>query len=459
METEANNTAAPTSEPLRYVPTVAIVGRPNAGKSLLFNRLVHAQRAIVDSHPGVTRDRNVAPAHWQEHTFLLIDTGGFEDQDGSSLAASVRTQGALAAEEADVVIALFDGREGLNPADRDLVQRLRRLRKPVLFAVNKLDTPAHDDAAADFFAFGVDEVFPISAAHGRGVAELMDRVVALFPEAAAPADGADAGRITLTIVGRPNVGKSSLLNRIVGYDRAVVDATPGTTRDPVDTPFQHGERRYLLVDTAGIRRRPRVHEQLERSSAVRALRAMERAEVVLLVIDATESMADQDARIAGYAWERGRALLIVVNKWDAVPRAERDRPRFLARLQRQYHTLAEVPAVFLSARTGAHVEDLFPALEALVANHRREVRTVHLNQVLEDATGAQAPPSVGGKRPRFFYATQTGTAPPNFTIFCHHPELVTTAYERYLANAFRTAFDLQGTPLKLRFRARPRDKS
>jgi GTP-binding protein len=437
------------------LPVVAIVGRPNAGKSTLFNRLVHRQRAIVDSQPGVTRDRNVAVARWRDTAFRLVDTGGFDDRDASALAASVRAQGARAADEADVVVALFDGREGLNPTDRDFVQRLRRLRKPVLFAVNKLDTPAHEDAAAEFFALGADDVLSISAAHGLGVAALLDRVVALLPEPPAQAQHAEAA-VTLAIVGRPNVGKSSLLNRIVGHERAIVDATPGTTRDPVDMPFSHGGRSYVLVDTAGIRRRPRVHEAIERSSAARALRALGRAELAILVLDATEGMMDQDARIAGYAWDRGRALLLVINKWDAVPRARRDRPRVLGTIHRQYPTLADVPAVFLSARTGAHLDELFPALEVLLAAHRREVRTVHLNQVLEAAARAQAPPSSGGKRPRFFYATQTGTAPPNFTIFCNHPELVSTAYERYLANAFRNAFDLRGTPLRLRFRARPR---
>ena len=233
---------------------VAIVGRPNAGKSLLFNRLVHGQRAIVDSQPGVTRDRNIALARWQERTFLLVDTGGFEDQDGSALAASVRAQSALAAEEADVIIALFDGREGLNPADREFAKRLRRLRKPVLVAVNKLDTPAHEDAAMEFFALGVADALPISAAHGLGVAELMDRVVALLPEAGTPVPNVDGEAVTLALIGRPNVGKSSLLNRLVGYERAIVDATPGTTRDPVDTPFHHGGTAYVLVDTAGDRK-------------------------------------------------------------------------------------------------------------------------------------------------------------------------------------------------------------
>ena len=443
---------------------VAIVGPPNAGKSTLFNRLVRAPRAIVDSRPGVTRDRNIATARWGERTFLLVDTGGFEEKESSSLAASVRAQSLLAAEEADAVIALFDGRAGMSPVDRDLVQRLRALGKPVLYAINKLDTPAHDDEAAEFFALGLPHVFPVSAAHGRGLAELMEELLQQVPEsmpAEAPAQPEAVvvrGPASLAIVGRPNVGKSSLLNRLLGFERAIVDATPGTTRDTLDTPFRRGDQEYVLVDTAGIRRRPRVHEQIERASVGRALRALERAEVAILVIDATEGMTDQDARIAGYAWERGRALLFVVNKWDAVPRAERNRARFLATLRDQYPTLSEVPVVFLSALTGAGVDDLFPALKNLVTTHRREMRTVHLNEVLGEATSAQIPPSVHGKRPRFFYATQTGTAPPAITIFTSHPELVQPAYERFLANAFRQAFELYGTPLRLHFRESPKSK-
>jgi GTP-binding protein len=451
MKTDGSDAAAPP-ERLQRLPVVAIVGCPNVGKSMLFNRLLHGQRAIVDSRAGVTRDRNIATARWGDRLFLLVDTGGFEDRDASALAAAVRVQSALAADESDVVIAVVDGRGGLTPADRDLVQRLRRLRKPVLVAVNKLDTPAHDDEAAEFFALGLAEVFPISAAHGRGVAALMGRMVQCLPEGAEEVAG--TGSVTLAIVGRPNVGKSSLLNRIVGYERAIVDATPGTTRDPVDTPFRHGNQDYVLVDTAGIRRRPRVHEHLERASAVRALRALERAEIAILVIDATAGMTDQDARLAGYAWERGRALLLAVNKWDALPRAQRDRPRFLRALRERYPSLADVSAVVLSARTGAHVADLFPALETLVAAHRRQLRTVRVNQVLEAAVRAQAPASVHGKRPRFFYATQTGSAPPAITIFTSAPDLVQAAYQRYLAHAFRTAFQLHGTPLRLRFRTR-----
>jgi GTPase len=454
---EATEGVSPQNEMLARPPVVAIVGRPNVGKSTLFNRLARTQRAIVDSRPGVTRDRNIATTQWGARAFLLVDTGGIEDADAGGLAASVLEQSRLAAEEADVVIAVLDGRAGVTPPDRDLMQRLRRLRKPVVYAVNKLDTPAQDAEAADFFALGLGQAFPISAAHGRGIDALMARVIEQLP-ASAPAVPAGTGSVTLAIIGRPNVGKSSLLNRIVGYERAIVDATPGTTRDAIDTPFRHATQDYLLVDTAGIRRRPRVREQIERASVVRALRALERAEVAILVVDATEGMTDQDARIAGYAWERGRGLLFAVNKWDAVPRAERDAARFLHALGDHYPTLADVPAVFISARTGAHIADLFPALEQLVGAHRRQLRTVRLNQVLEEAVHAQAPASVHGKRPRFFYATQTGTAPPTITIFTSAPQLVQTAYERYLAHAFRAAFALYGTPLRLRFRARPKSE-
>jgi len=457
-----HDTDAPAAPPRR--PVVAIIGRPNAGKSTLFNRLVRGQRALVDSRPGVTRDRNIAPARWQGRELLLIDTGGFEDQDASSLATSVRQQAALAADEADAVIVLLDGREGLNPADRDLMGRMRRLRKPVVFAINKLDSAARDDDAAEFFALGVADVFPVSAAHGRGIGDVMERVFALLGEATPADEGAEVGGdpespVTLAIVGRPNAGKSSLLNRIVGYERAIVDAAPGTTRDALDTPFTHAGRRYVLVDTAGIRRRARVQDQVERAGVVRALRALERAEVALLVIDATQGMTDQDARIAGYAWERGRALLFVLNKWDAVPRAQRDRARALRAIEEHYPTLGEVPAVCLSARTGANVGAVFPALEQVITAHRTQVRTVQLNKVLADAVAAQAPPSRQGKRPRLFYATQTGTTPPFFTIFCSHPELVPTAYARYLTHTFRAAFALPGTPVRLRFRPRGTDSS
>jgi len=454
---------------------VAIIGRPNSGKSTLFNRLIREPRAIVNDQPGVTRDRNVAKARWDDMPMLLIDTGGFED-GGAKLNESIRAQADLAAEEADAILVVFDGREGVSPLDRELLRRVRRLEKPVVFAINKLDSPVRDDDSNEFYALGIDEVFPISAAHGRGIGDLMERLQSLLPaepqgetpSEELPTEGDSEAldtpaplvpaAVTLALVGRPNAGKSSLLNRIVGYERSIVDSTPGTTRDPVDTPFRRGDQDYILVDTAGIRRRTKVQEQLERSSVVRALRAIERAEVALLVLDGTQGMSDQDARIASYAWERGRALLLVVNKWDVVDTEHRNRKTFARTIAEHYPTLAHVPITFLSALTGRYVDKLFPAIEAVVETHRRELRTPELNRVLEQAVQQQAPPSDRGRRSRLLYVTQTGRAPMVLTIFCSRPDLIPSVYQRYLTNCFREAFDLSGTPLTLRFKQRPRSE-
>lgn len=436
---------------------VAIVGRPNAGKSTLFNRLVPGRTAIVDKTPGVTRDRNIGITTLGRRRVLLIDTGGFEDADDSALAESVRAQSALAADEADVVLVLLDGRAGLNPDDAVLVDRLRRLAKPVLFAVNKIDGNRQEGDLAEFFALGIDDLQPISAAHGIGIDDLVEQIAAALP---APEPGSytaaeeDPDCIRLALIGRPNAGKSSLLNRIVGYDRAIVDARPGTTRDALDTPFEFGGRRYVLVDTAGIRRRARVIDHVERVSVVRALSALERAEVAALVIDATQGMNDQDARIAGYAWERRRALLFVFNKWDAVPAEGRSKRRLYAAVADAYPSLADVPAVVVSALQGTGVKQIFPALGRVVASHRAVLQTAELNRVLRKAVEAHAPRATRGRPPRFYYATQTGTAPPRIRLFVSAPDKVTADYQRYLYNTFRKHFGLSGTPLQIQLQAR-----
>ena len=453
--------APPAPVNRRHLPVVAIVGRPNAGKSTLFNRLVRAPRAVVDATPGVTRDRNEARARWAGREFLLVDTGGVDEEGGGAdrLLAAVRAQTLRATEEADVVILLLDGRAGFAPRERALVQQLRRSAKPVFFAVNKLDTASLENDAAEFFRLGVERLYAISAAHGRGVDDLMGDVIAALPEQTQvePAQE-EAAAVALAIVGRPNVGKSSLLNRLVGEERAIVSPIPGTTRDPLDSEAIFNGRRYLLIDTAGIRRRPKVHEGIERASVARALRALDRAELAVLVLDGSDELAEQDARIAGYAWERGRALLVVVNKWDAVAAGERDQKKFREMLAWRYPTLAEVPIVFVSALSGTGVDRIVPALEELTAAHRVELQTSPLNKVLGDAVRAQEPPSVQGKRPAFYYATQTGSAPPTIAIFTSAPRLVGAGYERYLRNQFCAAFGLRGTPLRIRLRLRPRDE-
>ena len=445
----------PRAEELTQLPVIALVGRPNTGKSTLFNRLTRSRRALVAATPGVTRDRNIGVALCDDRRVLVIDTGGFEADEHEELNRAVRGQALLAAEAADAVIVVVDGRAGLNPLDRMLLERLRGLRQPLVVAVNKIDTPRQDDLAGEFYALGVASLYSISAEHGAGVEALMTDVVARLPVAE---PGAELGEpaTAVAIIGRPNVGKSSLLNRLAGYERAIVSPLPGTTRDALDTPVTHAGREYLLVDTAGVRRRPKVQQHLERASVVRALRALERAEVGVLVVDAVDGFAEQDARIAGYAWERGRAVVLVVNKWDAAPTRD---PRAVGqRIDERYPSLAVVPKLFVSALTGRGVARIWAAIDAAAAQHRVRLPTAKLNQVVGRAVRAQEPPIVKGARPRFFYATQTAYAPPTITLFCSHPQRVAPAYERYLSNQLRAAFGLAGTPLRLRFRARHKER-
>ncbi|MEO8603788.1 MAG: ribosome biogenesis GTPase Der [bacterium] len=452
-----NEAPLPRAEVLASLPVVALVGRPNTGKSTIFNRLTRSRRALVGPTPGVTRDRNIGLATLGERRVLLIDTGGFEADEREGLAKAVRAQALVAADAADVVIAVLDARAGVNPLDRLLIERLRPLRQPVLVAVNKVDTGKHEALVDEFFALGIEPLYAISAEHGLGFSDLCDAVVAQLPEPV-EAEANDGEQPTaVAIIGRPNVGKSSLLNRLVGYERSIVSEVPGTTRDALDTPITRNGHAYVLVDTAGVRRRARVYEHLERASAVRALRALERAEVGVLLIDAVEGMTEQDARVAGYAWERGRALLLLVNKWDAVPDDQRDAKAVLDAIDERYPSLAVVPKRVISARTGKGVERIWQSVDAVAAAHRARLPTAKINAVIESATRAQEPPIVQGVRPRLFYGTQTASAPPTITIFCSAPQRITPTYERFLLNRFRDTFGLEGTPLRLKFRARPRD--
>ncbi|MCX8071455.1 MAG: ribosome biogenesis GTPase Der [Candidatus Binatia bacterium] len=441
------------------LPVVAIVGRPNAGKSTLFNRLLGERRAIVDEQPGVTRDRNIAVARMGEREVLLVDTGGIDDRASSDVAKAVQEQTWLAAQEADVVVALFDGREGLNPLDQELVRRLRTLLKPVVYAVNKLDDQKLDCNTAEFFALGPGAVFPISAAHGRGLDALVEHIESLLPETRAVAEqppGAQEQAIAVAIVGRPNVGKSSLLNAILGYERAIVDDHPGTTRDAIDSTVERDGQLYLLIDTAGIRRRPKVREIVERASVVRAFRAVDRAQVVLLLMDAVEGMTDQDARIANHVIERGKALALVFNKWDAVAPPARVAERYQQRLASEYATLADFPLAFISARTGEGIEKLFSLVRLLYQRAQKRPATAKLNACLVAATRARPAPAVHGKPLRFYYVVQTGVMPPTLAIFANYPESVPQPYKRYLETQFRLAFKWFGVPVRIEFRARPR---
>lgn len=432
---------------------VAIVGRPNVGKSSLFNRVVGQRRAIVDDEPGVTRDRLVGVASHAGRTFVCVDTGGFDALPAGEdeLIVAVRRQALEAIREADCVVYVVDGRAGLAPADVEVGRLLLRAGRPVVVAVNKIDTAGHAGRLHDFHRLGLAPLIATSAAHGLGLDELLDAVVARLPEVAAPARTATGTRLAL--LGRPNVGKSSLANRLIGAERVVVAPTAGTTRDAIDTPITLGGRPYVLIDTAGIRRRGRTRDPLEGHGAVRALGMLTRSDLVAMVLDAAEGVTDQDARLIGRSLEAGRGVVLVANKWDLLPRgATIDAWR--RRLRALHPALASLPAVAVSARTGSGLPRLARAIGALDRAYRRRVPTAELNRVLREVLERQAPPSPGGRPIRLFYATQTGLAPPAFTIFASAPSRMPAAFTRHLENVFREAFDLAGVPVTVRFRSR-----
>ena len=436
------------------MPIVAIVGRPNVGKSTLFNRLLGQRKAIVEDFPGVTRDRNYAEVTRFDKPFTLIDTGGFEPVSEDRLLVQMREQSQLAVEEADLILFLADGRQGLTASDREVAQLLRRVEKPVLYVVNKIDGERQEESVGEFYALGIDQLYSVSAEHGRGIGDLVDAILDLLPEA--PAAAADAEETRLAIIGRPNVGKSSLVNRLLGQERVVANPAAGTTRDSVDTPFIHNGRRYLLIDTAGIRRKGKVSQKLEKYSVIQALKAMDRAHVVLVLVDAVEGVTDQDLTVAGYASEKGRAVILVVNKWDAVAKDNKTHGRYIEELRRRFKFLAFAPILFVSALSGQRVNTIIGEVEKVSAEFNRRVPTAQLNQVLGDAVQKHPPPVYKGQRLKFFYATQTAVRPPTFVCFVSRAEGIHFSYERYITNHLREAFGFSGSPLRLVFRDRER---
>jgi GTP-binding protein len=438
------------------VAVTALLGRPNVGKSALFNRIVGTQRAIVDDVPGVTRDRLVAAAEHGGRRFLCIDTGGFHadvSQRDAALATRVRETALAAAEDADVLVCVVDGQAGLLPDDQALVRLLERTGRPLVLAVNKIDVAQQEDRVLEFHRTGASRLVATSAAHRRGIDALLGAVTALLPPAPAePADAEGAGRLAL--VGRPNVGKSSLLNRLCGTERAIVSPEPGTTRDTIDTLLEREGRRYLLLDTAGIRRRGRVTDPIERHGAVRALAALERTDVALVVLDASAGMTDQDARLAGRALEAGRAVVLVANKWDLVASELRTAAAFREAMRGAHPGLAELPLAPVSALTGDGIDRLWAIVRRVERGYDRSIPTATLNRSLRAAVEAHQPPADHGRAVRFLYATQTGRRPPEITIFSSNPAAVGGAYRRYLSNRFSDAFGLEGIPLRLVFRRR-----
>ncbi len=428
---------------------VAIVGRPNVGKSTLFNRIIGKRVAIVEDFPGVTRDRNYADVTRYEKRFTLIDTGGFEPVSNERLLSQMREQSQLAMEEADIILFLMDGREGLNPADEEVAHMLRQVDKPVLFVVNKVDGPNQEAGLGEFYSLGVGELYPISAEHRLGTRDLVDQIMALLPGRAA--EDEDVTETRMAIVGRPNVGKSSLVNRLLGYERVVANPTAGTTRDSVDTPFTYNQRRYVLIDTAGIRRKGRVSQKLEKYSVIQALKAMDRAHVALVVIDAEEGITDQDLTIAGYAHERGRAVILIVNKWDLLKKNNATMGDYIKEVRGSFRFLPDSPIHFVSALTGQRISKIMADVEMVNDEFNRKVPTSQLNKVLKDAELNHQPPLYQGKRLKLFYITQTAVRPPTFIIFVNKADGIHFSYERYLMNCLRQAFGFTACPIRLNF--------
>jgi GTP-binding protein len=429
---------------------VAIVGRPNVGKSTFFNKVTRSRDALVDDIPGVTRDRIYGDAIWNDIPFTLVDTGGFSGQLDDAFAESIRYQVFEALAAADAIIVLMDGKQGLSPYDRDIVDTLRNQRKPVFFAINKIDDPAQEDALADFFALGLEELFPLSAEHRFGLGDLLDRLVATFERHAETR----RDEIKLAVVGRPNVGKSSLINRLVGEERHLVSAIPGTTRDAVDSLIKREGRYYRLIDTAGIRRKGKVTRKLEKFSVLKALRSLDRCDVALVVIDAAEGVTDQDISVAGYAYERGCGCVLLLNKWDLVAKDQHSVRRFRDELRAAAKFLAFAPVLTLSALTGQRVQRIFKLVDTIYAQYTTRVNTGRLNRILEKALTDNEPSLHHGRRIKFYYATQAATRPPTFIMFVNYPEAVHFSYQRYLKNRLREGAGLHDTPIRLVLRPR-----
>lgn len=434
-------------------PVVAIVGRPNVGKSTLFNALAGEMISIVKDTPGVTRDRIYVDVSWLDREFTLVDTGGIEPESKDVILSQMREQALIAIETADVIVFMTDVRQGLVDADAKVADMLRRSHKPVLLVVNKVDS--FDKFMPDVYEFynlGIGDPHPISAASRLGIGDMLDEIIALFPEGGAGQTQDDRPRIA--IVGKPNVGKSSIINRLLGENRVIVSDIAGTTRDAIDTPVRYHGREYVLIDTAGLRRKNKIKEELERYSIIRTVTAVERADVVLMVIDAAEGITEQDAKIAGIAHERGKGIIVVVNKWDMVEKDTHTLREFEGRIRQTLSYLSYAEMVFISAKTGQRLHRLYEMIDLVIENQTMRVATGVLNEIMSEAVAMQQPPSDKGKRLKLYYITQVAVKPPTFVIFVNDKELMHFSYTRYIENKIREAFGFYGTSLKFIIRQR-----
>ena len=429
-------------------PLVAIVGRPNVGKSMLFNRLVGQRLSIVEDTPGVTRDRLYAECEWCGRKFDIVDTGGIEPTTDSEILLFMREQAQIAINAADVIVLVTDIRTGVTAADKDVANMLLRSRKPVVLAVNKADsTGAEDPALYEFYSLGLGDPIAVSAIHGHGTGDLLDECVKYFPEAENEDEEPDY--VKVAVIGKPNVGKSSLINRILGEKRLIVSNIAGTTRDAVDTLFENENGKFMFIDTAGIRRKSKVDERIEKFSVMRAQLAIERADVCLIMIDARDGVTEQDTKIAGLAHEAGKASIIVVNKWDLVDKETGTMEKMRKDIMRDLSFMSYAPIVFISAMTGQRTDRLFELINFANDQSHMRITTGMLNNVLADAQARVQPPTDKGRRLKIYYMTQTGICPPNFVIFCNSRELFHFSYQRYIENQIRAVFGLEGTPIRI----------
>lgn len=434
-------------------PIVAIVGRPNVGKSTLFNHLVGKKVSIVDNEPGVTRDRIYGHTEWLNKSFTIIDTGGIDLHSQDGILAQMRQQAEIAIETAQLIIFVVDGKVGITDSDKEVANILRKTKKPVILAVNKIDTLEDEALKYEFYNLGLAEPISISAAHKRGIGDLLDLIVKYFDYDEEYIDDNDDA-VMIAVVGKPNAGKSSIVNSIIGEERVIVNSVPGTTRDAIDTPFEIDGRKYIIIDTAGIRRKSRISDSLERYSVIRALSAIRRCDVALIVVDSTEEITEQDTKIAGLVHEEGKGSIIVMNKWDLINKETHTMNEYRKRMMNNLGFMTYAPSIFISAKTGQRISKIIELVDYVYNQYTFRISTGVLNDCIADATAITEPPSDRGKKLKIYYATQVSVKPPTFVLFVNEPDLLHFSYQRYLENYFRKTFGLEGTPIRIIARQR-----
>ncbi|KAA8677033.1 ribosome biogenesis GTPase Der [Clostridium sp. HV4-5-A1G] len=433
-------------------PIVAIVGRPNVGKSTLFNKLAGKRISIVEDTPGVTRDRVYAEAEWLKYNFTIIDTGGIEPENNDIIYLQMRRQAQMAVEIADVIIFIVDGKEGLVDSDREVAQMLRKSKKSVVLVVNKIDSAKQEVSTYEFYNLGIGDPIAISASQGLGLGDMLDKVVENFQDNSGEDENGDY--IKIAFIGRPNVGKSSLINKLLGEERVIVSEIPGTTRDAVDSYLDTEEGKFLLIDTAGIRRKSKVKREVEKYSVIRTYTAVERADVCVLMLDATQGISEQDEKIIGYAHELNKSIMVVINKWDLIEKDAKTTNIYKNNINRGLSFMTYAPYLFISAKTGQRIHKVLETVKLCYENYCKKIKTGVLNDVISRAVMMKEPPVIGTKRLKIYYVTQTGNKPPTFVFFVNDPTCIHFSYERYIENQLRDSFDFTGTGIKLEFRER-----